>query len=118
LVLTAASSAADRNPTAIIETDLGTMHCELFQDKTPNSVANFIALAAGTKAWHDPKTKALRSGQPLYDGTVFHRVIPGFMIQGGDPKGTGDGDVGIKLNDEFVPHLTFDRPGRLAYANE
>jgi peptidyl-prolyl cis-trans isomerase A (cyclophilin A) len=93
------------------------MHCELFQDKVPRAVSNFIRLSEGTQDWRDPKTHAIHHGVPLYDGTVFHRAIPGFMIQGGDPAGTGMGEIGYTIPDEFVPGLKFDRPGRLAYAN-
>jgi peptidyl-prolyl cis-trans isomerase A (cyclophilin A) len=80
-------------------------------------VANFIALAEGTRDWTDPTTHKKMHGQRLYDGTVFHRVIPEFMIQGGDPAGTGMGDPGYTFEDEFDPNLNFDVPGRLAMAN-
>jgi cyclophilin family peptidyl-prolyl cis-trans isomerase len=81
-------------------------------------VRNFIALArGGTKAWTDPKT-GQKTTRALYSGTIFHRVIPGFMIQGGDPMGTGMGDGGmVPIPDEFHPSLKFDKPGRLAMAN-
>ena len=104
-------------PTADIETSLGTIHCVLFPNKAPVSVANFIGLATGTKEWTNPKTGQKEKGVPLYNGTIFHRVIPNFMIQGGDPEGTGAGDPGFQIKDETSPDLTFDRPGRLAYAN-
>jgi peptidyl-prolyl cis-trans isomerase A (cyclophilin A) len=104
-------------PTADIETSLGTIHCVLFPSQAPLSVANFIGLATGTKAWKDPKTGKMEKGVPLYNGTIFHRVIPGFMIQGGDPAGTGSGDPGFTVKDETSPDLKFDQPGRLAYAN-
>jgi len=112
-------SAADKstNPKAIIQTTAGDMKCELYQDKAPRAVANFISLAEGKQAWFDQKSKTVKKGVPLYDGTIFHRVIPGFMIQGGDPTGTGVGQIGYTLKDEFAPDLKFDRPGRLAYAN-
>ncbi len=103
--------------TADIETTLGTIHCVLFPDKAPVSVANFIGLATGTKAWKNPKTGQMEKGVPLYNGTIFHRVIPDFMIQGGDPQGTGAGDPGFQIKDETTPDLKFDQPGRLAYAN-
>jgi peptidyl-prolyl cis-trans isomerase A (cyclophilin A) len=103
-------------PTAIIETTAGKMTCTLFPDKAPIGVANFIGLATGTKDWTSP-TGAKKHGVPLYDGTIFHRVIPEFMIQGGDPKGDGSGDPGYKFKNEVSSDLTFDRPGRLAYAN-
>jgi peptidyl-prolyl cis-trans isomerase A (cyclophilin A) len=104
-------------PTADIETSLGTIHCVLFPDRAPVSVANFIGLATGTKEWKNPKTGKMEKGVPLYNGTIFHRVIPNFMIQGGDPLGTGSGDPGFQIKDETSPDLKFDQPGRLAYAN-
>jgi len=96
---------------------MGMIECRLFQKEAPEAVANFVGLATGTKDWTDPKTKQLMRGKPLYDGTTFHRVIPGFMIQGGDPLGTGEGDPGYMFKDEFDPNLNFDVPGRLAMAN-
>ena len=113
----AASSAAAGKPTAIIDTTVGKMTCTLFPDKAPIGVANFIGLANGTKDWKNPVSGASKHGVPLYDGTIFHRVIPGFMIQGGDPAGNGSGDPGYKFKNETSPDLLFDRPGRLAYAN-
>ncbi len=104
-------------PTAVIETSAGSIHCTLFPDKAPIGVANFIGLATGTKEWKDPKTGQTMKGVPLYNGTIFHRVIPNFMIQGGDPIGTGTGDPGYKFKNEVSPGLTFDQAGRLAYAN-
>jgi peptidyl-prolyl cis-trans isomerase A (cyclophilin A) len=104
-------------PTAIIDTTAGKLTCTLFPDKAPIGVANFIGLATGTKDWTDPKTGKKMHGVPLYDGTIFHRVIPNFMIQGGDPLGTGTGDPGFQFKNETSPDLKFDRPGRLAYAN-
>jgi peptidyl-prolyl cis-trans isomerase A (cyclophilin A) len=104
-------------PTAIIDTTAGKMTCTLFPDKAPIGVANFIALARGTKDWTNPSTGRPMHGVPLYNGTIFHRVIPGFMIQGGDPLGDGRGDPGYRFKNETSPDLTFDRPGRLAYAN-
>lgn len=101
---------------AVFDTTMGRIICELYPDKTPNGVANFVGLAEGTKEWTDPKTGE-KVKRPFYDGLIFHRVIPGFMIQGGDPLGTGTGDPGYKVADEFSPDLTFDQPGRLAYAN-
>lgn len=105
------------HPTAIIETTVGNITCTLFPDKAPVGVANFIGLAKGTKDWKSPATGRMIHGQPLYNGTIFHRVIPKFMIQGGDPAGNGSGDPGYAFNNETSPDLTFDRPGRLAYAN-
>ncbi len=104
-------------PTAIFETTAGNITCTLFPDKAPLTVANFIGLATGTKEWKDPKTGKMMKGVPLYNGTIFHRVIPNFMIQGGDPLGTGTGDPGYSFKDEFSPDLTFNQPGRLAMAN-
>jgi len=111
---TAATSAA---PTAIIDTTAGTLTCTLFPDKAPEGVKNFVGLARGTKDWTNPATNRKMHGVPLYNGTIFHRVIPEFMIQGGSPSGQGDGDPGYKFKNETSPDLTFDRPGRLAYAN-
>jgi peptidyl-prolyl cis-trans isomerase A (cyclophilin A) len=110
----AASSGA---PTATIDTTSGKLTCALFPDKAPIGVANFIGLAQGTKDWTSPVTHAKKHGVPLYDGTIFHRVIPNFMIQGGDPAGNGSGEPGYEFKNETSPDLKFDRPGRLAYAN-
>jgi len=104
-------------PTAIIDTTAGKLTCTLFPDKAPIGVANFIGLAEGTKDWTNPVSHAKKHGVPLYDGTIFHRVIPNFMIQGGDPAGSGSGDVGFQFKNETSPTLKFDRPGRMAYAN-
>jgi peptidyl-prolyl cis-trans isomerase A (cyclophilin A) len=114
---TATNTEATKNPTAVIDTTAGKLTCTLFKDKVPDAVNNFVGLANGTKAWTDPKTGQKVHGKPLYDGTIFHRVIPEFMIQGGDPQGTGMGDPGYKINDEFSPDLNFNQPGMLAYAN-
>ncbi len=103
-------------PKAIIDTTAGKITCTLFPDKAPKSVENFIGLAEGTKDWTSPVSHAKKHGVPLYDGTIFHRVIPGFMIQGGDPRGDGTGDAGYGFGLETSPDLKFDRPGRLAYA--
>src|SRR5215469_6661624 len=84
---------ASAQPTAIIDTNVGKMTCTLFRDKAPVAVANFVGLARGTKDWTDPKTGKKMHGVPLYNGTTFHRVIPEFMIQGGDPAGTGSGEI-------------------------
>ncbi len=89
----------------------------LVQSFAPIGVENFIGLATGTKDWTSPVTHAKKHGVPLYDGTIFHRVIPEFMIQGGDPAGNGTGDPGYKFKNETSPDVKFDRPGRLAYAN-
>lgn len=113
----ASSAASSSGPVATIDTTAGKMHCTLFPDKAPIGVANFIGLAEGTKDWINPVSHARKHGVPLYDGTIFHRVIPGFMIQGGDPAGSGMGDPGFKFKNEVSSDLKFDRPGRLAYAN-
>ena len=104
-------------PRAIIDTTAGKIACTLFPDKAPIAVANFIGLAEGTKDWISPVTHQKKHGVPLYDGTIFHRVIPDFMIQGGDPAGNGTGDPGYQFKNEVSSDLKFDRPGRLAYAN-
>jgi peptidyl-prolyl cis-trans isomerase A (cyclophilin A) len=110
------AQAATGQPTAIIETTAGKLTCTLFPDKAPIGVANFIGLATGTKDWKTVKG-ITKHGVPLYDGTIFHRVIPEFMIQGGDPAGDGTGDPGYKFKNEVSSDLLFDTPGRLAYAN-
>src|SRR4051794_26652949 len=104
-------------PTAIIDTTAGKMTCKLFDKQAPEGVANFIGLAEGTKGGKTPTTGKSMKGTPLYNGTIFHRVIPEFMIQGGTPFGTGSGQVGFNFGLEIAPGLVFDRPGRLAYAN-
>jgi peptidyl-prolyl cis-trans isomerase A (cyclophilin A) len=111
------AAAAPTEPTAIIPTTAGDLHCTLFPKIAPLGVENFIGLATGTKDWTSPVSHAKKHGVPLYDGTIFHRVIPNFMIQGGDPAGNGTGDPGYKFKNETSPTVTFDRPGRLAYAN-
>ena len=93
------------------------MTCRLFDKEAPLTVANFVGLATGTKDWVDPVTHQKVTGKPFYDGTEFHRVIPEFMIQGGDRLGNGSGDAGFFIPDEFSPSLRFDVPGRLAMAN-
>ncbi len=104
-------------PTAVLDTSMGRITCKLFDKQAPLTVANFIGLAQGTKPWTDPVSKKKMTNKPFYDGTTFHRVIPEFMIQGGDPTGTGTGDPGYMFADEFDPNLNFDVPGRLAMAN-
>jgi peptidyl-prolyl cis-trans isomerase A (cyclophilin A) len=114
---TAAKPAPSSKPTAIIDTTVGKLTCTLFPDKAPIGVANFIGLATGTKDWKSP-SGATKHGVPLYDGTIFHRVIPEFMIQGGDPAGSGSGpDPVPQFKNEVSSDLLFDKPGRLAYAN-
>jgi peptidyl-prolyl cis-trans isomerase A (cyclophilin A) len=106
------------DPLAVIDTTAGKLRCTIFQKETPNAANNFIGLAEGTKDWKSPVTHQSKLGTPLYNGTIFHRVIPRFMIQGGDPMGNGMGDAGYNLtNGEILPNLKFDVPGRLAYAN-
>jgi len=102
---------------AIIDTTAGKINCTLFPDKAPKGVENFVGLAEGTKDWVNQASGARKHGVPLYDGTIFHRVIPDFMIQGGDPLGTGTGQPVPGFGVEAVKGLNFDRPGRLAYAN-
>src|SRR5689334_12797988 len=116
-LLHAADKTNANNPKAVIQTTAGDFNCTLYQDKAPVTVENFIALAEGTKDWKNPVSNATKHNTPLYDGTIFHRVIPNFMIQGGDPRGDGTGDPGYTFKDEFVSTLGFDRPGRLAMAN-
>ncbi|KAF0133781.1 MAG: peptidyl-prolyl cis-trans isomerase A (cyclophilin A) [Candidatus Saganbacteria bacterium] len=101
---------------ATFETSMGKIVCELFPGKAPKTVKNFAALAKGEQGWLDPKSGEIEK-KPLYDGTIFHRVIPDFMIQGGDPMGNGMGGPGYKFNDEFADDLKFDISGRLAMAN-
>jgi len=114
---TAAAMIRPNGPTVVMDTSMGRITCQFFQQQAPKAVANFIALAKGTKDWTDPATSKKQHNKPLYDGTTFHRVIPEFMIQGGDPVGTGMGDPGYTFEDEFDPNLNFDVPGRLAMAN-
>ena len=108
---------APTGPTAVIDTTMGRLTCKLYDKEAPITVANFIGLAQGTKDWTDPKTLKKVHHQPFYDGTTFHRVIPSFMIQGGDRAGDGTGDPGYFFQDEIDPSLTFDQPGLLAMAN-
>jgi peptidyl-prolyl cis-trans isomerase A (cyclophilin A) len=102
--------------TASIETTEGTFTCELYDKQAPKTVANFVGLARGVRPWKDTKSNKWVK-KPFYDGLIFHRVIPGFMIQGGDPLGVGTGNPGYKFEDEFSPDLKFDKPGLLAMAN-
>jgi peptidyl-prolyl cis-trans isomerase A (cyclophilin A) len=99
-----------------LATSMGDVRLQLFPNHAPKTVANFVELAEGTREWVDPRT-GQRGKSPLYDGTIFHRVISGFMIQGGDPLGTGTGGPGYRFNDEIHPELTFNRPYLLAMAN-
>lgn len=101
---------------ATLHTNMGDIVINLFPNHAPKTVANFVELATGQREWTHPKT-GKKSKDNLYDGTVFHRVISGFMIQGGDPAGNGTGGPGYKFADEFHPELVFDRPYLLAMAN-
>jgi peptidyl-prolyl cis-trans isomerase A (cyclophilin A) len=101
---------------AIFETSMGTFKAKLFADKAPKTVANFVGLADGSKEWTDPKT-GKKVKHPLYNGTIFHRVIDGFMIQGGDPLGNGTGGPGYQFDDEISPDLKHSHPGILSMAN-
>jgi peptidyl-prolyl cis-trans isomerase A (cyclophilin A) len=103
-------------PTATLHTNHGDIAINLFPDQAPKTVANFVGLADGTKEYRDPETGAAKTGR-FYDGLVFHRVIDGFMIQGGDPLGTGTGGPGYTFADEFHPDLVFNKPYLLAMAN-
>jgi peptidyl-prolyl cis-trans isomerase A (cyclophilin A) len=102
--------------TATLRTNQGDIVLRLYPDHAPKTVRNFVELAQGIREWTDPRTRR-PSKDKLYDGTIFHRVISGFMIQGGDPLGTGTGGPGYKFGDEFHPDLTFNRPYLLAMAN-
>jgi peptidyl-prolyl cis-trans isomerase A (cyclophilin A) len=101
---------------AVLHTNAGTIRVELFDNHAPKTVRNFVELAEGKADYVDPRTGQPGSG-PYYDGTIFHRVIDNFMIQGGDPTGTGRGGPGYTFADEFHPELSFDRPYLLAMAN-
>jgi peptidyl-prolyl cis-trans isomerase A (cyclophilin A) len=101
---------------ATFVTSMGDVHCTLRPDQAPETVLNFVQLARGEKEWTHPKTNE-KTTAPLYDGTIFHRVIPEFMIQGGDPLGRGTGGPGYKFADEVGDFTTFDHPGILAMAN-
>jgi peptidyl-prolyl cis-trans isomerase A (cyclophilin A) len=101
--------------TAKIDTSNGAISCKLYDDKAPNTVANFVGLARGVRPWKDPKGEWVT--RPAYDGTTFHRVIKGFMIQGGDPVGNGTGEPGYTINDEIWPGATHDKAGLLCMAN-
>jgi peptidyl-prolyl cis-trans isomerase A (cyclophilin A) len=104
------------NLTATLQTNQGTIVLRLFPDQAPKTVRNFTELAEGRREWTNPSTGA-KTTDRLYDGTIFHRVIPNFMIQGGDPLGSGRGGPGYEFADEFHPELSFDRPYLLAMAN-
>ncbi|PWD51142.1 peptidylprolyl isomerase [Serinibacter arcticus] len=101
---------------AVIHTSVGDITVELFPNHAPKTVANFVGLADGSQEWTDPAT-GQKADRPLYDGTIFHRVIPNFMIQGGDPLGSGRGGPGYQFDDEIHPELTFRDTYLLAMAN-
>jgi len=108
---------APTGPTVVLDTSMGRLSCKLFDKQSPLATANFVSLATGTKDWTDPVSGAKVHAKRYYDGTTFHRVIPGFMIQGGDRKGDGSGDAGYYFDNESTPGLNFDVAGRLAMAN-
>ena len=115
LLLAAACARGLPGPYAVLETSKGRIVARLYADQAPKTVAHLRSLSDGTKPWRDPKTGQIAL-RPLYDGTVFHRVIPGFLIQGGDPTGTGDGDPAAPVADE-LSGSRFDRPGLLGMAS-
>ena len=113
----AAESADKKGPLyATLKTSMGDIVIQLFEDKAPKTVANFVGLATGTKEWTDPKSGE-KVKRPLYNGTIFHRVITGFMIQGGDPLGNGTGGPGYRFEDEFHRDLRHTKGGILSMAN-
>lgn len=106
----------NKTATAILHTNQGDIAIDLFGNHAPETVANFVGLAKGTKEYFKPNASGTNEG-PFYDGAIFHRIIDGFMIQGGDPEGRGMGGPGYQFGDEFHPELQFDRPFLLAMAN-
>lgn len=102
--------------TVVMETSQGTIEIDLYEKEAPVTIANFVDLATGKKEWTHPETGEKKKSN-FYDGLAFHRIIPDFMIQGGDPAGNGTGGPGYRFQDEIVPSLTFDKPGYLAMAN-
>lgn len=113
----ASVTTVPNGPHILFDTSMGRITCQFYQKQVPKTVANFIGLATGSKEWTDPETHKKIHSKPFFDGTIFHRVIPDFMIQGGDRLGTGMGDPGYQFEDEFDPNLNFDAPGKLAMAN-
>jgi peptidyl-prolyl cis-trans isomerase A (cyclophilin A) len=109
--------SSSSRPKARIRTSAGEILVELFNDSAPVTVANFMGLATGEKPWKDPKTGNMVEGRSLYEGTIFHRCIPDFMIQGGDPAGNGTGGPGYRFECETKPTDRFNKPGILAMAN-
>jgi len=122
LLLLASLASAASDPTlkpglyAVFDTSEGVITAELYEKYTPIAVRNFVGLASGTKAWFDPKVKAMVK-RPMYNGITFHRIVREQMIQSGDPTGLGTHNCGFTIHDEFLPGLMFDRPGRLGVAN-
>ncbi len=116
LLLGAACARAPKAAWLVMETSKGRIVARLYADKAPKTVAHLKALADGTEPWRDPRTGKTVS-RPLYDGVVFHRVVPGYYVQTGDPAGTGEGDPAVPVPDEIVPGLRFDRPGLLGMAS-
>ena len=116
--ITPANAQSKRKPGlyATFQTSQGNIVCELYEKEAPITVKNFVDLAEGNKEWKDPKTGAMKKTR-YYDGIIFHRVIPDFMIQGGDPTGTGSGGPGYEFKNEYTASIKFDRAGRLAMAN-
>lgn len=114
--MTQSNESPARASAATLHTNQGDIRINLLPDHAPKTVANFVGLAEGTKEYSQPNAKGGSSG-PFYDGSIFHRVIDGFMIQGGDPTGTGRGGPGYRFGDEFHPELQFTKPYLLAMAN-
>ena len=106
----------DATTTATLHTSAGDVRVLLYGNHAPKTVRNFVGLATGEQEWTDPRD-GQKKHEPLYNGTIFHRVIANFMVQGGDPTGTGTGSPGYRFQDEFHPELSFDRPYLLAMAN-
>ena len=102
---------------AVIQTEYGAITCQLYEKEVPVTVANFVGLARGLHPWRDPRSGQVQQGKKFYDGTVCHRLIPGFMMQCGDPTGTGTSGPGYKFADEFRPELRHDQPATLSMAN-
>ena len=102
---------------AVIHTSMGDITARLYADKAPETVKNFVGLATGSKEWKDPKSGKKMENTPLYKGVIFHRIIPDFMVQTGDPLGTGTGGPGYRFADEFHKDLKHDGPGILSMAN-
>lgn len=107
---------SDENPRAVVQTNHGEIEVELFEKRAPRTVENFIGLATGEQEWTDPETGETKN-EPLYENVPIHRVIEGFMVQGGDPTGTGRGGPGYEFDDEFHDELTHDGAGILSMAN-